>query len=186
MKFNQLSKNLQSAIDQMVLNDIDTYCTNVLKSHIENLSDNNMFYTVVHSDKQAIFKLGARTDTFYDIKPRIANYFGLPEDKIFLTNSKQEIILPKILVVDELFPLQTCKIRNDKPTIYVTFSKNMTTQDYILGDQRFLELADKEEADREKRLKEQEAKEQRAQQLKEKNEDMKARYDANLQKEKLR
>ena len=72
----------------MVLNEIDTYCTNVLNSHIEQLNESNMFYTVMHSEKQAIFKLGSRKDTFADIKGRIANYFGLPEDKIFLTNSR--------------------------------------------------------------------------------------------------
>jgi hypothetical protein len=60
---------------------------------------------VVHDDKQAIFKLGSRKDTFGDIKGRIANYFGLPDDKIFLMNSRKEIILSKMLVVDELFPL---------------------------------------------------------------------------------
>ena len=155
MNHTQLSKNLQGTIDRMVLNEIDTYCTNVLNSHIEQLNESNMFYTVMHSEKQAIFKLGSRKDTFADIKGRIANYFGLPEDKIFLTNSRQEIILPKIRVIDELFPLETCKLRNDKAIIYVTFSKNMTTQDYILGDQRYKDMAEKEEADRVKKLNDQ-------------------------------
>lgn len=64
-------------------------------------------------------------------------------------------------MVDELFPLQSCKIRNDDPVIYVTFQKNMTTMDYILGDPKQKaaiqkekdEEAKREKADKEKSLK---------------------------------
>jgi hypothetical protein len=30
--------------------------------------------------------------------------------------------------------MQTSKLKNENPIIYVTFIKNMTTLDYILGD----------------------------------------------------
>jgi hypothetical protein len=55
-----------------------------------------------------------------------------------------------------------------------------------LGDQRYVELAEKEEADRIKKLNDQQARELRAQNLKEKNDEMKARFDTNMEKEKLR
>jgi hypothetical protein len=74
------------------------------------------------------------TDTFGDIKENIAKYFGLPSDKIFLTNIFNEILLSSQSVLDELFPLQTSKLKDEKPIIFVTFIKNMTTLDYILGD----------------------------------------------------
>ena len=51
-----------------------------------------------------------------------------------MTNQKHELLLSNQLVVDELFPLQSTKIKNEKPIIYVTFLKNMSTLDYILGD----------------------------------------------------
>lgn len=44
------------------------------------------------------------------------------------------MLLSKQLVIDELFPLQSTKIVGDRPIIFVTFQKNMTTLDYILGD----------------------------------------------------
>lgn len=64
----------------------------------------------------------------------IAKYFGLPGNKIFLTNSSREILLSSQSVLDELFPMQTSKLKGENPIIYVTFVKNMSTLDYILGD----------------------------------------------------
>lgn len=81
-----------------------------------------------------MFKLGKKTETFEDIKISIASYFGLPLDKIFLTNQKKDMLLSNQTVVDELFPLQSTKIKNEKPIVFVTFQKNMSTLDYILGD----------------------------------------------------
>ena len=101
-------------------------------------------------------------DTFEDIKEKVANYFGLPIEKIFLMNSKNQILLSKILVVDELFPLQTSKIKGEDPTIYVTFKKNMSTEDYILGDRMQRDIIAKEEEDRNKQLKIQREKEVKA------------------------
>ena len=43
---------------------------------------------------------------------KIANYFGVPNDKIFLKNSKEEILLSDQIVVYELFPLQSSKMKN--------------------------------------------------------------------------
>jgi len=92
----------------------------VITSHVDEL-EGNMNYIVIHANKQAIFKLKTRNDTFGQIKGNIAEYFGLPKDKIFLKNSRGEIMLQKNLVIDELFPLQSSKIKNEDPVIYVTF-----------------------------------------------------------------
>ena len=56
-------------------------------------------------------------------------------------------------MVDELFPLQTAKIKNEIPSIYVTFKKKMTTEDYILGDRMKKEIEEKDQEEREKKLK---------------------------------
>jgi len=87
-----------------VQNEIETVCTRVINSHIDQL-ESNMNYIVIHANKQAIFKLKTRKDTFGQIKGNIAEYFGLPKDKIFLKNSRGEIMLNKNKVIDELFPL---------------------------------------------------------------------------------
>jgi len=93
-----------------------------------------MSYTVIHGNKRAVFKLKNRIEKFEDIKPSIANYFGLPPELIFLQNNKGEILLKGQKVLDELFPLNSSKIKGDVPTIHVKFQRNMTTLEYIQGD----------------------------------------------------
>lgn len=115
------------------MNLIDKVSNNVIFSHIDAL-ENKMDYIVINNNKQAVFKLKSKLDTFGDIKQNIAKYFGLPVKQIFLRNAKEEILLSKQSVIDELFPMQTSKLKDEKPIIYVTFVKNMTTLDYILGD----------------------------------------------------
>ena len=47
-----------------------------------------------------------------------------------------EILLSKQKVIDELFPLQTAKIRGDDPVVHVTFYKNLDTLEFVLGDKK--------------------------------------------------
>ena len=115
-----------------------------------------MDYIVVHSQKRAIFKLKSKYDTFGEVKEIISDYFGLPKDAIFLENSNKEILLKKQYVIDELFPMQSSKLKGDSPTIYVTFKKNMRTLDYILGDPKEKEAQIRADEDKikDKKLKE--------------------------------
>lgn len=53
-----------------------------------------------------------------------------------------------MMVIDELFPLKSCKLETEDPIIIVIFSKNMNTLDYILGDPREKEVMRKAEEDR--------------------------------------
>lgn len=76
-----------------------------MDAHVEPLTNTNMKYVVYHANKRALFNLNNRSDTFDDIKGKIAAYFGLPKDKIFLMNSQNMLLLGKDKVVDELFPL---------------------------------------------------------------------------------
>jgi len=94
-----------------------------------------------------------RKHTFGDIKDNIAEYFGLPKNVIFLENVKGEILLSKQKVIDELFPLQSSKIVGEEPIISVTFQKNMSTLDYILGDpiEKNAKLKDKEAHEKKER-----------------------------------
>jgi len=71
-----------------------------------------MTYTVIFAGKKAVFQLTTINDKFSDIKMKIASYFGVPNDKIFLKNSKEEILLSNQSVVDELFPFQSSKMKN--------------------------------------------------------------------------
>lgn len=120
----------------------------VMDEHVTPLSL-DMTYEVKHSNKSAIFKLQNNSDRFENIKKNIANYFGLPANQIFLKNSKDQILQDKERVIDELFPLQTARIVDEIPQVFVTFAKNQDTLKYILGDameqdmkQRQKEMAD--------------------------------------------
>lgn len=79
----------------MVANEIESICSNVITAHVEPLTKENMLYIVIHARKQAVFKLKNRKDTFESIKGNIAEYFGLPKNKIFLQNARGEIMLSK-------------------------------------------------------------------------------------------
>jgi hypothetical protein len=114
------------------------------------LENNNLDYVVINGDKKALFKLKNRADKFKDINIKIAEYFGLPKGKIFLKNIKEEILLSNNLVVDELFPLKTSKIKNQDPKIFVTFQKNMSSLEFILGMEKEKEMQRKQREDEEK------------------------------------
>ena len=128
-------RGVKLSVERMVQQEIDSISTKVLMSHIEQLHD-RMNYIVIHANKKAIFKLNNREDTFGVIKKYIAEYFGLPDSKIFLRNQKGEILLSKQKVIDELFPLQTAKIKGDDPVLYITFYKNLDTLEFVLGDKK--------------------------------------------------
>lgn len=127
-------------------------CIKVINMHCEllDLENNNLDYVVINGDKKALFKLKNRADKFEDINIKIAEYFGLPKGKIFLKNIKEEILLSNNLVVDELFPLKTSKIKNQDPKIFVTFQKNMSSLEFILGMEKEKEMQRKQREDEEK------------------------------------
>jgi hypothetical protein len=52
--------------------------------------------------------------------------------------------------VDELFPLQTVRIRNVTPRIFVTFQQNMSTLQYILGNEKKKQMKLKRDAEKKK------------------------------------
>lgn len=170
-------KRIQETIDSKVSGDIETICSKVIESHVERITKEveetdliqisggkthrtvpvNMNYIVKHGNKQAIFKLTNMNDTIKNIKSNIGEYFGLPPP-IFLENQNKEILLDRNKVIDELFPMQSSKIRGEDPVIYVTFQKNMTTLDYILGDQREIRAMKKQLEDQEKERRDNEEK----------------------------
>lgn len=117
----QRKKQAQQMIDKIVKNKIDTVCIQDIFTHIEQLEMGNMNYIVKHADKQAIFRLKNKKETFGQIKESIAEYFGLPPKLVFLENENGEILLSKNKVIDELFPLHSCKIKKEDPVISVTF-----------------------------------------------------------------
>lgn len=81
-------------------------------------------------------------------------------------------MLDKHRVIDEIFPLQSCKIKGDDPIIYVTFKKNWTTLDYILGDQKEKAIKAKQKEDEEKNKLIENIREQKDKAKKEKDEEM--------------
>ena len=180
MKCQQLQKQVAQAIDRLVINEIDTICNKVIFTHLDPLTKDNMYYIVKHADKQAVFKLNDKKDGFGDIKGNIALYFGLPDQLIFLENSKNEIMLDKHKVIDEIFPLQSSKIKGEDPTLYVTFKQNWTTLDYILGDQKEKAIKEKQQEDYKKEQMAEEIKNKKKKALDLKNEEMQKTTDKAL------
>lgn len=86
-------QKIEMDLDRKVKNEIETYCNRVIYSHIDKLDENNMEYNVYHMKKKAVFRLGSKDDTFGFVKEKIANYFGLPVEKIFLMNDRDQILL---------------------------------------------------------------------------------------------
>lgn len=134
----------------MVGASINHLCQNVLDAHVDPLTNTNMSYVVYHANKRALFNLKSRLDTFDDIKSKIAAYFGLPNEKIFLKNSQGMLLLGKDRVVDELFPLQSSKIREEERKIYVTFQRDESTLEYILGNEKKRQMELKQEIEAKK------------------------------------
>ena len=149
----QSIKKVKQTVDRMVINEIDSIAKKVLHNHIESTDPRNLIYTVISNNKEAIFKLKNKDATFGDIKPHVAQYFGLPELVIYLSNHKDEILLSKNRVIDELFPLQSSKVTSNMPYIFVKFMKNMTSLDYILGEKRVKDALAKEQEDMKKEIK---------------------------------
>lgn len=86
-------QKIEMDLDRKVKNEIETYCNRVIYSHIDKLDENNMEYNVYHMKKKAVFRLGSKDDTFGFVKEKIADYFGLPVEKIFLMNDRDQILL---------------------------------------------------------------------------------------------
>ena len=175
-KFQQKQKFVQANVDTMVNGLIEKVSNKVIFSHLDNLYG-NMDYIVINNNKKAMFKLKKKTDTFGEIKANISKYFGLPDEKIFLTNGFNEILLSSQLVIDELFPLQSSKLKNENPIIYVTFIKNMTTLDYILGDPNQKNAQKKEVFQKQKNAREEKEKADRREQIDKKNREMQEMID---------
>ena len=74
-----------------------------------------MKYIVKYSNKKAIFSLTERDENFGDVRDKVAEYFGLPRDKVFLQNKKNEILLNKQPVLEEFWPMMTSQICGESP-----------------------------------------------------------------------
>ena len=88
-------REVEKSVKRMVESEIETIAQKVLNAHVEPLVIEKMSYIVIHANKKAIFKLKNRDDTFGHIKEKIAEYFGLPKDRIFLRNQNGEILLTR-------------------------------------------------------------------------------------------
>ena len=83
---------------------------------------------------KAVFELKNENHTFADIKYGIAKYFAIPAEVIFFKNDKGEILLQDLKVLPTIFPLMNAKRKDEYPILYVTLQSNMSTLEYILGD----------------------------------------------------
>jgi|LauGreDrversion4_2_1035121.scaffolds.fasta_scaffold69380_1 hypothetical protein len=96
-----------------------------------------MTFEVEHQNKRAVFQLKNDNHTFDDIKGPISQYFALPEDKIFFKlKDKDEVLLFNLPVKPTLFPMISTKIRHEIPCLRIAMQANMSTLDFILGEEQ--------------------------------------------------
>lgn len=89
-----------------------------------------------HQGNRAVFDLKDENYTFSDIKPVIADYFALPYEAIFFLTEKNEVLLSNLRVLPTLFPMLNSKLRYETPLLSIALKCNMSTLDYILGDEQ--------------------------------------------------
>jgi hypothetical protein len=54
---------------------------------------------------------------------------------IFFKNEKNEVLLNNLKVLPTLFPMLNSKIKGEIPVLKLVLKSNMTTLDYILGEE---------------------------------------------------
>ncbi|CDW72445.1 UNKNOWN [Stylonychia lemnae] len=127
--------------EDFINSEIDTICNRTIENYIEPQ------YLVEHQGNRAVFELKSDNHTFMNIKPAIAQYFALPAEEIFFKNEKDEILLQNLKVLPTLFPLINSKIRGTTPVLKLALKCNMSTLDYIVGDEniKIAQLQEQEE-----------------------------------------
>lgn len=63
-----------------------------------------------------------------------------------MLNGTEEILLPNLRVLPTLFPLLSSKLRGEMPCLKVCLRANMSTLDYIMGEEQVREML-RQEAD---------------------------------------
>eukprot|EP00347_Sterkiella_histriomuscorum_P019102 403342941 len=135
--------------DDLINNEIDAMCNRIIENYIEPLNNQNLSFQVEHQGNRAVFELKNENHSFRNIKPVIAQYFALPQEEIFFKNERDEVLLSNLKVLPTLFPLINSKIRNTTPVLKIALKCNMSTLDYIIGDEHLKQAMQQEQEDQE-------------------------------------
>ena len=81
--------------------------------------------------------------TFVEVQKIVSEHFGLPIHIIFFSDAEGKIYMKDMNVLKTLFPMLTARRAGEIPEIYVRLQKNMSTLDYLDGNQT-LKVKDKE------------------------------------------
>lgn len=85
------------------------------------------------------------TKTFGDVRKKAAQYFGLPENIIFLSDKEDRgvIYMNENILRDEIFPLQTAISTDSTPILYVILKRRMNSVNFLENDKDLkLEVTD--------------------------------------------
>ena len=84
--------------------------------------------------------------TFVEVQKIVSEHFGLPINIIFFSDAEGRIYMKDMNVLKTLFPMITARRAGEIPEIYVKLRNNMSTLDYLDGNQT-LKVKDKETQD---------------------------------------
>jgi len=130
--------------------EVEKTCMKVLDHYIETVDSETQSFIVEYQGNRAVFDLKNDMYTFDEIKPVIAEYFALPSDVIFFKNEKDEIYLGNIMVLPTLFPFLNSRLKGETPFLRIALKSNMSTLDYILGNEKVKQAMHNEKEELEK------------------------------------
>ena len=83
-----------------------------------------------------IFETKSNSDTFQDFMPRIANFFMKDEDKIFLMDEQERILLKSFRIWETLTPFMNTRMKNTIPKLRLVMTGRWKESDNIRIDDR--------------------------------------------------
>ena len=107
--------------------------------------ENGTIFIVKYSGQTLKMRFSESTKTFGDVRKKAAQYFGLPEKIIFLSDKEDRgvIYMNENILRDEIFPLQTAISTESTPILYVILKRRMNSVDFLENDKDLkLEVTD--------------------------------------------
>ena len=95
-------------------------------------------------------RISRDTETFGDVQKIVAEYFGLPPNIMFFSDSEGIIYMKDMKVRQTLFPMYSAFRSGTIPEIYVRLQRNMSTLDFLDGGRQLKQQAAAIEEDYEK------------------------------------
>ena len=92
-------------------------------------------FLVKYSGNSLKMRLAPESRTFGDVQRMAAEYFGIPQHIVFLSDKEDRgvIYMHEQIVQDELFPLMSAKPAGHAPVLYLILQRKMTQTNFLDG-----------------------------------------------------